>query len=140
MREEASRPGAIAVVAAFLALAALVAGVVGIALLFPGTSLDRIWAFNPSAQPVFKAMGRVSGALLWVVGLTAASAAAGLMRGRRWAWWLAIGIFAVNSAGDVVTLLVRHDLVRSATGVLAAAVFLVCLLHRNSRVFFDQRH
>ena len=134
------RPRAISVVAAFLFLATLVAGVVGAALLLPGMPLDKIWTLNERAHAAFGAFPRTSGVLLLTLGFITAAAALGLLHGRRWAWWLAVSIFACNGAGDLVSVFVTHDLVRSGIGVSVAAIFILCLLRgRSSGDFFKDR-
>ena len=71
-----------------------------------------------------------------IVGVATAVAAAGLLRGNRWAWQLAIIVFAMNGLGDVVSLFITRDLLKSGSGVLIAALFLTGLLRRNVRLFF----
>lgn len=125
-----NRSPSIILVAAFLFVAALISSVVALSLLVPGTPLDRMWELNRPAYVAFKALGRVSGPLFLMLGLCTAATGFGLLRGRRWAWWLAIGLFAVNGLGDIVGLAIDGNLVRSAAGVSIAGVFLYLLLRR----------
>jgi hypothetical protein len=76
------------------------------------------------------------GALLLVVALVAAATAIGLLRGRRWAWLLALATFTVNGLGDLVTLLVVRDWLRGGSGVLIAAGFLFFLQRPRVRAYF----
>ena len=73
-----------------------------------------------------------------MLGLVAGATAWGLSRGRRWAWWLAVLIFALNGTGNLFGLLAMRDLLRSEFGVCYSVRFLVVLLDRNVRVSFDQ--
>lgn len=130
-----SRPGSILVVATFLAVAAFIAFVVSAALLFPGSPAQHLWKLNEPAHVQFQSMGRVSPALLLLLSAASASACAGLLQGRRWAWWLACGIFAANGFGDAVTLPFTHDLVRSGSGLLVAGAFLFVLLRPSAQAF-----
>jgi hypothetical protein len=132
------KPVCVTVVAAFLWMATGIAVFVAIVLLMPGTLADAIWHLNPAANQQFKALGGASSLFLLAVGAMAATSAAGLVRGRKWAWWLAVSIFAVNGAGDIVGFVVTRDLVRSGTGVLVAACFLFCLMRRDVRSFYRQ--
>jgi hypothetical protein len=63
----------------------------------------------------------------------------GLLRGRRWAWWIAVAVFTINGCGDLVTLIVRRDVVKGGSGVLIASVFLFLLLRSGTRQHFEAR-
>jgi hypothetical protein len=60
----------------------------------------------------------------------------GLLRGRKWAWWFAIGLLAINGCGDEVSFIVTRDAVRSASGILICSVFVFLLSHNRVRFFF----
>ena len=115
-------------VAGFLFLATLIAIVVAISLLFPGTFLDRIWNLNPSAYAAFHVLGKLSGVILLVLGVGTGTTAFGLLRQRRWAWWLALVLFSANGLGDLVNLLIGGDRWKSAAGTLIAAAFVFLLV------------
>ena len=119
------------VVAAFLLLATSIATLVAVSLLVPGTPLDRIWYLNQPAYVVFKTLGRVSGLLLLILGVCTAAAAFGLLRGRRWARWLAIGLFGANGIGDLVSMAISGDRLRSTAGALIAGAFVFLLVRRR---------
>jgi hypothetical protein len=133
-----AKPISIAIVAAFLWIAMLIGLAVGVALLFPGTFLDRMWVYNRPAHAAFQTVGKTSGAGFLVLGLIVGVTAGGLSCGRRWAWWLAILIFALNGIGDLFGPLATRDLLRSGSGLVVAIGFLVVLLRRNVRALFDQ--
>lgn len=116
----------------------LICLVVGLALLFPGTFLDRIWVYNRPAHAAFQTFGEAAGAGFVVLGLVVGATAWGLSYGRRWAWWLAILIFSLNGIGDLVGLLATHDLLRSGSGMVIAAGFLAVLLRSKVRTSFDR--
>jgi hypothetical protein len=127
------RPLTIAFVAVALWVAAGIAIIIGAALLFPGTLLDKIWEYNRPAYAAFVTLGRALGVAFIALAILAGSTAKGLFLGRRWAWRLAIGIFAVNGLGDVVALIKTRDLIKSGSGFLLAAVFIGLLLSRSAR-------
>jgi len=127
------RPIAIPIVAAFLFAATAMAAVVGVTLLFPGWLLGGLARLNPRGMAAFEALGRASGVLLLAIGAAAAAAAVGLLRGKRWAWWLAVGLFAVNAGGDVVGALVTRDWLRAVAGVAVSSAFLYVLSRRRVR-------
>jgi len=132
----ASRPRVVTLVAVFLSLAAVVAVIASASLLVPGALSHRLWALNPPAHTAFAAMGRASSFLLLGVAVAAALAAAGLMRGWPWAWWLSQGIFAANALGDLVNLLLTRNWIHSGAGLLVGGVFLMLLLRADVRLFF----
>jgi len=130
------RPVAVSVVAGFLAVATVIAVVVAASLLFPGTLLDRMWALNRPAQVAFEGLGRLGGVLMVFVGLATSTAAWGLLRGRRWAWGMALVVFALNGMGDLVSVALGKDGMRAGLGVLIAGVFFSLLLGKSVRRFF----
>jgi hypothetical protein len=127
------------IVAGFLFVAAALAAVVGTSLLFPSRVLERLWEINPAAAPAFHAYGRISGLLLLALGLATFTAARSLLYGKRWAWWFAVALFAVNGLGDVVSFLATRDAMRSISGVTIAVVFLYFLTRAPVRRYFDLR-
>jgi hypothetical protein len=129
------RPFEAAVMAIVLMAAAAIAVVVAVSLFVPGMKLDAMWRLNPRAAETMRPMGRWLGAALAGVGLVAAVAGLGLWGGRRWGWGVAVALFAVNGAGDLVSMAVTRDWIRSGIGVVAAVVFLAVLLSGRVRAF-----
>ncbi|HET9839619.1 MAG TPA: hypothetical protein VFR84_15425 [Candidatus Angelobacter sp.] len=130
------RPVPVAIIAAFLFLATAIAALVGIALLFPGTRLDFLWQLNKPGAALFHSIGRIAGLFLLALGFGTLAAGFGLLRGREWAWWFAVALFAVNSAGDAVSYFVTHDSVRAAAGVFVSLIFLYLLSRGAVRSYF----
>jgi hypothetical protein len=126
----------VSIVTVFFVAAALIAALVGTSLLFPGTVLDRMWTLNEPAYVAFRLLGKVSGVALMAVGILSAATAAGLLQRSRWAWQLGLGIFAFNGLGDVVGFGMTRDLLKSGSGVLIAALFLIALSRRKVRIYF----
>ena len=122
------RPKALIVVAGFLFAATAIAVAVGLALLFPGGFLEWLGQFNPRAIDGFRAWNRLSGALLIALGAATAITACGLLKSRKWAWWLAVALFAINGGGDVVSYFITRDALRSVSGVFICAAFLYALI------------
>jgi len=123
-------------VAVFLFAASAVAVVVGISLLFPNALLERLWELNKPAGASFRALGWIAATLLLVLGAGTSAAAIGLLQRRRWAWWFAMALFAVNGSGDVVSFVANRDWLRSASGVVIACTFAYCLNRRSVRRYF----
>ena len=113
--------------AALLFLAALIALITGLALVFPGPIWIPMWNLNREAYESFHHLGWIAIGFLFVLAVVCASAAAGLLLRKRWAWWIALLLFAANGAGDVVSLVRTHEAARFGSGVLIAASFIALL-------------
>lgn len=133
------RPKAVVVIATFLFAATIIAFIVGVNLLFPGPLLDRMWKFNPQGAALFHTIGRASGVFLMALGVCTFFAALGLLRGRRWAWWFGVCLFAVDASGNIVSYLLTHDALRSGAGAIISATFLFFLCRYPVRDYF-RRH
>ena len=130
-----ARPKGVIVVAAFGFAGTAVALLSGAILLWPGTRLDWLWRLNESAHAGFLTLGRGAAILLFAVGVATFAAARGLVLGRRWGWRLAVAIFAVNVAGDLVRFLMG-DWLKGAAGLLIGGGFLLYLLRPRVRHYF----
>jgi len=130
------RPRTVPVVAGFLFAATAIAVVVAVSLLFPNPLLDRLWELNKPGAAVFRTMGRTATFLL--LGLAAAMVIAGraFLRGKRWSWWFAIVLFAMNGCGDIVSFVATRDWLRSGSGIIVAAAFVVALTRPRVRRYF----
>lgn len=100
-------------------------------LLFPGTALDSVWRLNPDAHAAFQSLGKLSILLMLVVGCACGLAAIGLTKNRRWGQNLALVILAVNLAGDLINVIVRHDW-RTLIGLPIGGALIVYLLRRRA--------
>jgi hypothetical protein len=88
---------------------ALICVVMMVALASPGGFLEPIWRLKPEARVEFQKMGDASVALMAVVGTACGLAAVGLAKNAEWGRRTAIGVLAVNIAGDLFNALLRHD-------------------------------
>ncbi|HEY1335940.1 MAG TPA: hypothetical protein VGF59_00455 [Bryobacteraceae bacterium] len=127
------RPGAVTVVAAFLFFATAMAAIVGLSLWFPNRLMDEMWKLNEPAAPLFQRAPRIFGSLLLLLSAGTAAAAIGLLRGRKWAWWFAVLLFALNGCGDLVSFILTGDAWRSLAGVAIAGAFLYALTRPEVR-------
>lgn len=126
----------IKLLSAFFAFGAIMCTLTIVLLLFPGTSLDSLWRFNPYAHAAFSSIGPAALLLMLVVGTGCGSAAVGLWRKSLWGIWVALTILALNIVGDLFNALVRHDY-RSLIGLPIGGAMIVYLArfrkaHRTS--------
>ncbi|MGZ4848917.1 MAG: hypothetical protein ACXV7G_11145 [Halobacteriota archaeon] len=134
-----TRPKGISIVAVISFLAALVAVLVAVSILFLGTPLDVIWSLKNSFPAGFKntSVGMLFGYLLLVLAVVGFCSVYGLVKGLKWAWWIVIVTLAVNGIGDAVS--VAQGNIAGIAGILIAAVFLFYLTRPNVRAFFENR-
>jgi uncharacterized membrane protein len=132
MAQRDSTSGAFSVVlptlAALLFLAALIALVTGLSLLFPGPGWIAMWNLNRPAYDSFHRLGWIAEAFLLSLSVIAASAAVGLLLHKKWAWCIAVILFVVNGAGDLISVIRTHDVLRFGSGVLIAGGFVFLLM------------
>jgi hypothetical protein len=95
-----------------------------------------MWRFNPEGAVVFHSFGRVSGVFLLGLGAGTFFAALGLLRGRRWAWWFGIVLFAIDASGNIVSYFFVHDALRSICGTIISGTFLYFLCRKSVRGYF----
>jgi uncharacterized membrane protein (DUF2068 family) len=130
------RPKTVPIVAAFLFAATAIAVAAGVSLLFPNPVLDRLWTLNKPGEATFRSLGRVSGLPLLLIGVGTCAAAVGLVQGKKWAWWLAVVLFAINGCADIVGLIVAGNWVRSGSGLVICAAFLYALSRSRVTAYF----
>jgi uncharacterized membrane protein (DUF2068 family) len=92
-----------------------------------GDLLAWLAQFNKLGMAAFQALGRWAGVLLLALAVGTASAATGLLRGKKWAWWFSVVLFAINGCGDVVGFFITKDVLRSGSGVVITGAFLLSL-------------
>jgi hypothetical protein len=127
-----SRPAAVSIIAGFLFVASVIAAVVGTAVLFPTPLLDRMWEWNRPGAAVFRTIGPIAGVFLWGLSVAVFAAARSMLRRRRWAWWFAVVLFAVDGLGDVISYPFTNESARTIFGAAVSSVFLILLLRARS--------
>jgi hypothetical protein len=123
-------PRGFTAVGIFLLFGTTMAALAGTTLLWRGTSLDRIWALNPTAYAELAPLGRIVGAAFLFLSAALGAAAVGWFLRRPWGWRLAVAIIAIQVIGDLTNLL-RGDFVRGPIGVLIAGALLLYLLSQD---------
>jgi hypothetical protein len=116
----------------FLFFGAVTASVSAIPLLWPETSLDRLWTLNPKAYQELAPFGRSVGILFLLLGATLSAAGIGWFRCRLWGWRLAVAIIAAQVLGGVI----RGDWLGGVAGVVIAGSLLFFLLRRKIKEAF----
>ena len=129
------RPAGVTALSLFFLIGAAISGVSTFSLLDPGEFLEPMWRMNPRARQAFAGIGVWGVLLMLTVCLACAAAALGLWRGKRWGYWLAVGLLATNLAGDLINVLLGTE-PRALIGVPVAAGLLVYLATRRVREFF----
>ena len=138
MPRETPRPSIVTVFSIFFLAATAIACTAALALAFPNTFLQDVWSLNPKAHNGFLLMGFWAVLLMAAVSGACLSAALGLWNAKRWGYWLAVVIFAINLAGDVANTIFGSDW-RTIVGVPIVSVLLWGLATRRVRTWFGLR-
>ena len=121
----------------FLIFGASMASLAGIALVWQGTALDRMWALNPRAYNELVPFGKAAGVAFILFGLILAVAAIGWFKRRLWGWRLAVAIIAVQVLGDVANVFLGRR-VEGASGAIIAGALVVYLFQDPVRSAFER--
>ena len=85
-----TRPTGISIIGLFLLVAPVILVVSAISLLVPGTFLDQIWVVNETGYRQMLPFRGLVGIGFLALGVVIALAGIGLLKGRKWGWWLAV--------------------------------------------------
>ena len=135
MTKAEARPIGITALSLFFLFGAGASFVSSISLLFPGSFLEPIWRLNPRARSGLGDMGVWAVILMGAICLACASAAVGLWRGARWAYWLAVSLLAINLLGDILNVFLGTE-PRAVIGIPIALAILAFMMSRRVRRFF----
>lgn len=80
--------------------------------MFPDPRWNNLWDLNQAANAAFVRLGAMPGILLLALGVVAGSAGIGMIRGKQWAWWIAVSLFAIHGLGDAFSLMVTRNLAK----------------------------
>jgi len=130
-----TRPIGITALSMFFLFGAAASFVSSISLFFPGSFLERMWRLNPRARAGFADMGVWAIVLMCAVCVACASAAVGLWRGKRWGYWLAVALLAINLLGDIVNVLLGTE-PRAVFGIPIVVAIFAFLMSGQVRRFF----
>ncbi len=130
-----TRPIGITALSMFFLFGAAASFVSSISLFFPGSFLERMWRLNPRARAGFADLGVWAIVLMCAVCAACASAAVGLWRGKRWGYWLAVALLAINLLGDIVNVLLGTE-PRAVFGIPIVVAIFAFLMSGQVRRFF----
>lgn len=131
------RPPGVTLLVAFFLFGASMCTLAIVLLVFPDSPVNAVWRINPEARDAFTQMGHWAFLLMAVVGAACAATAWGLYLGRPWGRLLAIAVLAINLAGDLANVMIRHEL-RTLIGIPIAGWFIIYLLSRRARWWFER--
>lgn len=134
LRADAAVSWPLAVTGAFLFAASGIALVTGVSLWTPGPQWNWLWRLNPAAGAAFAQSPRLAGAGLFVLCAMTVVAGFGLVRRKRWAWRVALFVFACNALGDAVEAVRTRQWLQPGAGILIAGLFLFFLARSRDRV------
>lgn len=81
-------------------------------------------------------IGKLFGVFLLILGVIVLYTRYGLLKGRKWAWWITLIIFAANGIGDA-TRITLDGVVEGIFGLLIAVGFIYYLTRPDVRAFFE---
>jgi hypothetical protein len=120
----------------FLLFDAAMASLAGTTLTWPGTSLDSLWARNPTAHKQLATLAKPAGILFLLLAAVLALAGIGWFKHRLWGWRLAAAVIATQVLGDLVNFF-RGDYWRGGVGFSIEAALLFYLLRPAVRAVFN---
>jgi len=133
-----NRPIGISIVTIIFFFLAVLSLIIGISIIIPHTSLDVLWTLKNSFPPGFKytTAGMAFGYFLVILGLIILYTGWGLLKGRKWSWWLAVIMLAANGISGVVSLALGNF--GEIFGILIIAGFLFYITRPGVREFFEK--
>lgn len=134
-RIPAHRPFAVVLIGWFLVISTGILFTASFTLFRPGTVVDLIWRVKEAEHAQLMDHRIVICAGFLALGLLMAATAYGWSRSRKWAWWLAIGIFIANGVGDATRLL-QGQWPEGLMGVCITVLLVVYLTRAKVRGLF----
>jgi hypothetical protein len=133
-------PIGIILLGALVFIVALIALIVGISTLLPGTPLDIVWNIKNSFPPDFRTtmIGKVFGSFILILGMVMMASVYGLIKGSKIAWWAIVIIFTVNLVGDLVSVILGKG-IDNVIGIVIVGVLLIYMTRPSVRSYFNKK-
>jgi hypothetical protein len=132
---EMKRPVFIRALGIFFLFGFCMSFISAVSLIFPGSFLEPMWKLNPRGHESFQRIGGYAILILFPVSLACLFAGIGILRQRRWGYWLGIALLLTNLAGDVINVALGIEK-RAIVGIPIALILVLVLLRQNVRKFF----
>jgi hypothetical protein len=129
-------PRGVTAIGIFLVFGAAMASLAGMTLVWPGTALDRMWAFNPRAFRELAPFGKTVGIPFLLLAVTLSITSVGWFKRRLWGWRLAVFIIATQVFGGLIHVFLGR-VVEGGVGVAIAGALLLYLLRVKVRAVFN---
>ena len=122
-------------VGVFLLFGAVMASLAGMTFVWPGTAVDRVWAFNPRAYRELSPFGKTVGIPFLLLGVTLFLTSVGWFKRRLWGWRLAVFIIGTQVLAGFIHIFLGR-VVEGGVGVTIAGALLFYLLRVKVRAMF----
>jgi hypothetical protein len=123
--------------AVFFVFGTAMTALASLSLAWPDGPLAAMWRLKPDEFAKMRALGPLVPIGFSALSLTMAVTAYATLARRRWGWWLAVFIFAVNGLSDAARALVASEW-SSLIGVAVAGLVLWWLSRRDVRAMFGR--
>jgi hypothetical protein len=123
--------------AVFFVFGTAMTALASLSLAWPDGPLAAMWRLKPDEFAKMRALGLLVPIGFSALSLTMAVTAYATLARRRWGWWLAVFIFAVNGLSDAARALVASEW-SSLIGVAVAGLVLWWLSRRDVRAMFGR--
>jgi len=132
-----NRPKGITITAIIFFFLAILSLIIGISIIIPNTPLDVLWTLKNSFPPGFKstATGIAFGYFLVILGLIVLYTGWGLLKCRKWAWWVAVILLTANGIAGLISLALGNF--EEIIGILIVGGFLFYLTRSRVKRFFE---
>jgi len=131
----ATRPWGVVLLAIFFLAATIILVGAGLALLLPGSLMETVWLIYPERRALLMPHRLWLAPAFLSLACAMAAASVGSFKQRKWGWWLATTIFAVNGLSDAGQIVLGH-VAEGVIGVLVAGAILFFLTRPTVRAAY----
>ncbi len=135
MSAAAPKPKGVLLIAVFFALSICVLVSVGTALWLPGSFMEVVWKLYPARRAEMMPYRALMVPGFFALATAMLFTSIGLLRFRRWGWWLAVTLFVTNGLIDFSQIFMGRVL-EGAIGVPVACAIIYYLTWPSIRSSF----